>query len=245
MNGGVYNIYMKTYPIYKCAFCGKDVARRPQSVEVKLHFCNMGCKANYQKLAKPVTKEWLYEHYINMGLDTTQIGEIVHRDPKSVWNWLKDFGIPTRARGTTDNGPHGRPAGFKLSPETREKIRQAALRDGRRPWKAENGPPMRGKHGAETPNWKGGITPERQAFYTSQEWKEAIKSVWKRDNATCQRCGKHHNETPNRGTFHIHHIVSFKNKELRSDIDNLVLLCNDCHHWVHSNANADKLFIKE
>jgi hypothetical protein len=86
-----------------------------------------------------------------------------------------------------------------MSPEAKEKMRLIALADGRVPWKKENGPPMRGKHGADTSNWKGGITPERQAFCSSEAWKEAIKKVWKRDNAICQRCGKRHNETPNRG----------------------------------------------
>lgn len=47
------------------------------------------------------------------------------------------------------------------------------------------------------------------------------------------------------GTFHIHHIVSFKNKELRTNINNLVLLCDECHHWVHSNNNVAHEFIKE
>lgn len=235
------------YPIYECAFCGNEVSRRSQgkTKNVKLHFCNNECKANYQKLARPVTKDWLYEHYITMGEDCPTIGKQVDRDAKSVWNWLKDWGIPTRKRGTTNNGPNGRPPGFHLSQETRDKIRKIAIAQGRVPWKKENGPPMKGKHGAETSNWKGGITPERQSFCNSDEWKEAVKAVWKRDNAICRRCGKHHNETQNRGTFHIHHIVSFKNKELRANVDNLVLLCDDCHHWVHSNGNVNRDFIKE
>jgi thymidylate synthase (FAD) len=93
--------------------------------------------------------------------------------------------------------------------------------------------------------WKGGLTPERQALYASPEWVDAVKMVWARDNATCQKCGAHHNTAKSRGTFHIHHIVSFMVRELRADVDNLVLLCRDCHHWVHSKSNESKLFIKE
>jgi hypothetical protein len=61
----------------------------------------------------------------------------------------------------------------------------------------------------DQPAWKGGITPERQQFYSTEEWSDAVKGVWKRDNAICQNCKKHHNTTKSRGTFHIHHIVSF------------------------------------
>ena len=40
--------------------------------------------------------------------------------------------------------------------------------------------------------------------------------------------------------FNIHHIVSFANKDLRTDPNNLVLLCFKCHKWVHSKANKNK-----
>jgi len=95
--------------------------------------------------------------------------------------------------------------------------------------------------GEDNPNWKGGVTPERQSFYSSQEWAEACQTVWKRDNATCQRCDVEHAEYND--DFHIHHIVSFKVEELRADPDNLVLLCEDCHHWVHSSDNEDNEFL--
>jgi hypothetical protein len=97
---------------------------------------------------------------------------------------------------------------------------------------------MFNKRGNENPNWRGGITPERQDFYTSIEWKKSCSAVYKRDNAQCQRCGSKNN-------LHIHHIVSFENEKLRADIDNLILLCADCHRWVHSNQNVDKEYIRE
>ena len=97
--------------------------------------------------------------------------------------------------------------------------------------------------GKKNPSWKGGITPERPKFYKSDEWKKISKKVWKRDNATCQRC---YNKFKNKGkTFEIHHIKSFEDKRFRLKIKNLILLCNHCHNWVHSRKNTNKDFIQE
>ena len=100
--------------------------------------------------------------------------------------------------------------------------------------------PMYGRKGGLNPNWKGGVTPERQTFYNSKEWREVVPKVWKRDKATCQKCK--HKKTEG-DEFHIHHIISFEVEELRMVLSNLVLLCSDCHHWVHSNANVNNEFI--
>lgn len=135
--------------------------------------------------------------------------------------------------------------GKKLPKSIREKIRTASLADGRVPYLKNGVHHLKGKRGAETPNWKGGITPERQAFYGSLEWKKVAKEVWKRDKATCQRCRKYHNTKENRGTFDIHHIVGFENVSLRMKLSNLVLLCEKCHYFVHSKKkNKKKEFIK-
>src|SRR5690606_25201612 len=134
--------------------------------------------------------------------------------------------------------------GRKHTPETRAKLRAIAIADGRVPYDPAVGSYMKGRRGAATTNWKGGITAARQAFYATPEWKAAVKAVWKRDNATCQRCGKH--KSPNRQlAFDIHHIVSFAVVELRAEISNLVLLCEPCHYWVHGNENTNGQFIQE
>ena len=228
-----------------CAFCGAPVTRRSfaSTGHVKIHFCNFDCKAQYQRLAKPVSKEWLYEQYVTLGKDCTQIGQDVHRDSHSVWNWLKDFGIPTRPRGVNwgKNLRRGWKVGTRHTAESRKKMSDTAKATGRVPYDPEVGSYMKGRKGAAHPQWKGGITPERQAFYASPEWAKAFKAVYARDGKTCQRCGK---KKGWRDDFDIHHIVSFACKELRADIDNLVLLCEPCHYWVHGKQNTSRLFLK-
>lgn len=229
---------------FDCEFCGKHV-RKQQAKGMNHRFCTRVCKSEWQKTQKPVDKEWLYQKYIVEGLDCPQIAKIVKRNAKQVWQWLKGYGIPTRKRGTTGNGLKAPiRSGWKHTDEAKEKIRQARLADGHVPYLKNGVHHLKGKHGIDTPNWKGGITPERQAVYGSDEWKQAIKAVWKRDNAICQHCGLP--QSGNRHiSFDIHHIVSFAVVELRCEPDNLILLCEPCHYWVHSSKNINKEYINE
>lgn len=138
--------------------------------------------------------------------------------------------------------------GRVLSDETKEKLRQARIKDGSKGLFLPNGDHvLKGKTGKDHPSWKGGGTPERQAFYASDEWKSACVDVWQRSDAKCERCGMDHRGIDrDEYKFHVHHVYSFtKYPEHRSDVDNLMLLCQDCHRWVHSKKNKKRLFIKE
>lgn len=242
-----------------CTQCGRKINRvvwnYGKNRPIKTFFCDNVCKGQWQKAqreAQGYTREWLENQYCQKGKSANQIAREIGRDPKRVWEWIKDYGMETRPRGT-DYGQHFKPGhdspfkGLSHRPETKEIFRENRLKDGRVPYLKDgvhwlHHPDFKDR---EHPNWKGGSTPERQAFYATPDWAEAVKAVWARDNATCQKCGKHHNTCENRGTFHIHHIVSFMVKELRAEPDNLVLLCKDCHRWVHSKKNTEKHFIKE
>jgi transposase len=214
-------------------------------------YCSIKCKAEWQRTQKPCDRDWLYQKYIVEGMDCTMISKIVNRNSKQVWTWIRDYGIPTRKRGyaATKKFPKGMTSWMKWrkhSDETREKIRKKSIEDGRVPYLKNGVHHLKGKRGAETPNWKGGCTPERQAAHRSPEWKECIKQVWKRDNATCQRCKLHRSQARKCDVaFDIHHIVSFMVKERRFDVGNLVLLCEPCHYWVHSRNNVNKEFLGE
>ena len=163
-------------------------------------------------------KSWIEREYVEHGRSTGDIAAQFGVTDAAIIHWLKKHEIPRRSISEARKLKHWGVIG------------------------TDN--PMWNKRGELNPNWKGGITPERQAFYQSQEWKDACSFVWKRDGAKCQRCGLRRDEQPDM-PFHIHHVVSFAVPELRAANDNLVLLCEVCHQFVHSRKNKNGDFLQE
>lgn len=240
----------------QCSQCGNDIFRviwnYAKKRPIAEFFCNNTCKGQWQTEQREklgFTREWLIGEYCDKRRSANAIAKEIGRDSKRVWEWLRDYGIDTRSRGT-DYGQNFKPGmigsftGKKHTEETKRKLSAIAIADRRVPFDPNIGSFMKGRKGKDTPSWRGGITPDRQAFYSSKEWSDAVKIIWKRDNAKCKRCGKHRNDAEHRGTFHIHHIVSFMVKELRAVPGNLVLLCDKCHRFVHSKKNSTNEFLK-
>lgn len=233
-----------------CNYCNLSLQRYKS--KTKKYFCDIECKANWQikqREEKGFDKQFLIREYINKRKSADQIAREIGRDPKRVWEWLRNYNIKTRPRGTDygQNFKKGQISAFKgkkHTEETKEKTRQARLKDGRIPCYI-NGIHWMHYYKRKPASWRGGITPERQAFYSTEQWSNAIKKVWKRDKGLCGRCNKKHNTKQNRGSFHIHHIINFSFKKTRAKLDNLILLCRTCHLWVHSIKNKKGEFIKD
>lgn len=194
-------------------------------------------------------KEWLENEYLIKKRTCNDIAKELKKDPKTIWSWLKKYKIQTRPRGgESSSGSFKKGSsiwvGKKHSLETKEKMRQNRLNDGHVPYLKDGVHWLKNINTENHPNYKGGLTPERQSFYSSQIWSDIVKQVWKRDKAICQMCGKNHNEENNRGNFHIHHIISFQITEFRSNLSNLILLCKECHLFIHSKKNINKKYIK-
>lgn len=189
--------------------------------------------------------------YVGERKGCPELGDLFGASVKTVRRWLADAGIQTRKRGDNPavhfkKGERSGFAGRKLSAESRAKI-GAATRARENHGFMRNGVHyLTGAPAEANPNWRGGVTPERQAFYRSPEWKAACIAVWRRTDAKCERCRADYRDADRDSErFHIHHIVSFACRELRASPDNLALLCRPCHLFVHSNANVSREFIAD
>lgn len=211
--------------------------------------CSMECRIQNEAHPRLLDADWLREQYVTLEREVEAIAAEVDRSRKVVEKWLHRHGIPVCPRGKHKNcrrikvGDPNPMTGRRHSAESRLLMSEVAKASGRLPYKAENGPPWKGKTGQDHPRWTGGHTPERQAFYATEEWSHAARTVYARDLATCQHCGKCRNDDRSQ-PFDIHHVVPFGYEPLRAVVGNLVLLCEPCHYWVHGRGNVGSLFIK-
>jgi len=80
------------------------------------------------------------------------------------------------------------------------------------------------RSGSNSNFWRGGVSSKNRLIRYSAKMENWRKSVFKRDNFTCQDCGR-------RGCYiEAHHIKSFAYyPKLRFVISNGKTLCRDCH----------------
>lgn len=73
-------------------------------------------------------------------------------------------------------------------------------------------------------NYIDGSSNERYSNF--KEWIKIAKKCYKRDNYTCQHCGK------KGGLIHAHHIIPFSISK-NNNLKNLITLCPKCHNKEH------------
>lgn len=161
-------------------------------------------------------KSWLEREYLGHSKSASEIAAASGCTENNILFWLAKHGIPRRTMREARAVKH-----WGLSGST-------------------NG--MYGKCGAINPHWRGGVTPERQALYSSLEWAGAVKEVWQRDPHKCRRCGIANGPQEK---LHVHHVISFSEVGLRTAPANLVLLCKSCHQFVHSRRNKSGEFLRK
>lgn len=98
---------------------------------------------------------------------------------------------------------------------------------------------LKAQVGELNPNWNPNLTAEqRVANRNHPEYAKWRDAVYKRDNYTCQKCGRKAS-----GHLVAHHIESYTdNKELRTVLSNGITLCekhhNDFHHQYGRGNNT-------
>ena len=95
--------------------------------------------------------------------------------------------------------------------------------------------------GDKVPNWRGGTIK-----YYGPNWRQQKRLCRKRDDYTCQNCGK--SQKDNRYSLDVHHVKPFKsfgyivnentNYLLANHLDNLISLCRSCHSSIEPRRNT-------
>lgn len=133
--------------------------------------------------------------------------------------------------------------GHPVSEETREKIRRAHIGMKRSQESREKqSKSLRGRYitqehkdhiakamtGSKNHQWKGGVSTWNHKMRTCKAFENWREEVFKRDDYTCQDCGK-------RGCYlHPHHILGLaEHPEFMYDVDNGITLCVPCHRARH------------
>ena len=238
-------------------------------------------KSTQKKKYSEEDVDLMVELYCNQKFSANQISKLFETSHKIIINYLKDRGIEIRGLIDAQYNANGKimPDDFndsmllyKLHWEdglSCKDIGELYGVDGGTVRRQMNRIGVKTKNNAESkiglmtgenhPNWKGGITPLylllREYFHTNQ-----APIIAKRDNYTCQLCGKTH--VP----LHVHHIKSFAsivseicnehpdlsvnniddreklyniitNDNRFLDENNLITFCRDCHFFEIHNYN--------
>lgn len=161
-------------------------------------------------------KSWLMKYYYEKQLSAAKIAKIADCTENNIFYWMDKHGIKRRSISES-----------------------ISLVDGWGLKGEKNG--MYGRIGEDNPNYKDGSSPERQKLYARGKGTEFIKQALKKDNYKCQRCG---NEQSTDNPLHVHHIKPWAgNPEYRFDLENVIVLCRNCHRWVHSKKNKCKIYL--
>lgn len=175
-------------------------------------------KGEHWRDSKPHwNKEWLVERYVRREMSASEIAEDAGCTENNIYYWMDKHGIDRRDVSGARQVKH-----WGLSGE-------------------ENG--MYGRNGEDNPNYVDGSSPERQRLYAQAKGKAFLRKILKRDNYTCQHCGRPKEHS---NPLHVHHIKPWAgNPEHRFNPENVITLCTECHIWVHSNDNKDGKYINE
>jgi hypothetical protein len=184
------------------------------------------------------SKEQLHELYVNQELSIDTIWRQLGSSESSISKLLHEYEIPIRDKtekcaGWNKGIPLSAQRKQELSDYAKSRIGENSPRYGAKladTTRKKISSSLKGKYRQHLhPNWKnGGITKYRAIIHGQFEYKDWRKSVYERDNYTCQMCNK-----PSNGDIQAHHIHPVREcPERILDITNGITLCVSCHRSI-------------
>ena len=144
-------------------------------------------------------------------------------------SYFKGRSHTPQARATMSEQRKGnkRALGHRKTWETRQKLREIALRTARR--------------GPANNNWKGGRSSEVKAIRQSAEYRMWRATVFECDGYRCRDCGDSQG-----GNLEAHHLVARVDRpDLVFVVDNGLTLCRQCHRLRHYKPDSIRNKAKE
>ena len=210
-----------------CIICGKAFFAKKDCETRNQLYCSIKCSGISQIGRKPTEKQ----------LKALEKGRYKGKEIGG-WKWKnkskeklskskRGIKLSKEHREALSKVKKGKPVPHLHTPEANKKLSEALL-----------GKPQPWNRGKNHHNWQGGITELNWQIRNSLKYKNWRRLIHKRDNWTCQLCGK------KGGKIHVDHKEKFAKilyenniKTLEDalnckeiwDIDNGRVLCKDCH----------------
>ena len=211
--------------IVECSYCKKELSVQPNRVKrSKNIFCNVECKGNYMK---EHSKKENNSNYKAVTVKCDYCGKDITKPP----SWVKERNFCNQ-----ECSSNWRKTGKTVKCHTCGKEFYKIKSQIERSEKHFCSEECKCKYqntlvGELNPWYNPNLTDEERIanrdYIEYTNWRD---EVYKRDNYTCQKCGKRH------GDINAHHLNGYHwCKEGRTDVNNGVTLCDWCHKEFHFN----------
>jgi len=165
----------------------------------------------YGKLKEVLDKQILHDLYFIKHLTSEEIGVKYNVTGNTILSLLREYGFKIPSRSELLSIYYEEKDGYekvRLSQSTLDNRIKSSCR----------------QRGIVIEDFKGFSTDDQHMARNNTYYKEWLRNVFKRDNYTCQCCGKHG------GNLNAHHLYNFSEyKNLRYDVKNGITFCEECH----------------
>lgn len=169
-------------------------------------------------LEDKISRDELYDMYCLKHMTTEEIGDLYSTTGNTIASLLRKYNIPIPTRSELNRVYYNQKGGREKFKEYGQRLENRIATSCR----------MRG---IPIDDFDGFVSDRNALLRNCSDYREWRRSVFKRDNYTCQCCDKRS------GKLNAHHILNWSdNVDLRYDIDNGITLCEECHLIKYPNS---------